>query len=84
MSDTLAMSNTLPVLNVSGSLYPHANAQIVGNPEGLRKLRQAIDMTLAHAEPTDIEFVDSEGEYYDMTVQVCADMSDQKAPYSWR
>ena len=76
------MSNRLPVLNVSGSLYPHANAKIMGNPEGLRKLRQAIDVALSHAEPTDIEFVDSEGEYYDMTVQARADMSDQKAPYS--
>jgi hypothetical protein len=69
-------------LHVYASEHPHEAATIMGTPDALRRLRDAIDRALANKRAECAIVFASDGEGYAAVVHPCEDMTDTWLPYA--
>ncbi|AAW62215.1 Hypothetical protein GOX2484 [Gluconobacter oxydans 621H] len=84
MSEDWAWPDTANVLHIVAQPMPHDDAYIIGTPEGLKRLRDAIDAALtAPGHPRSASVMCDDGEGYYAVVRCVSGRKMGEAPFGY-
>ena len=80
------MSDWAPVLHLWQPFSYHDESYVVGNRDGLKRLRDALDIALRSVDDANTTVRDTayiaDGEGYDLVIQLVADTTHLATPYT--